>query len=116
MQCPRCQRENPTGQKFCGACGTSLASPNHSGPPRASYADLERTLSEALEQQTATADVLRVIASAPTDLERVLQTIVATAAPCTPQPRPRIKTTSSAMLTALPASAARIGERLSPTP
>ena len=21
MQCPRCQRDNPVGQKFCGECG-----------------------------------------------------------------------------------------------
>jgi len=25
MQCPRCQHENPTGQKFCGDCGAPLA-------------------------------------------------------------------------------------------
>src|SRR5687767_14820092 len=24
MQCPQCQHENPTGQKFCGECGTRL--------------------------------------------------------------------------------------------
>ncbi len=40
-----------------------------------------------------------------------LPQIVASAAPRTPQPRPRMSTTSSAMLTALPASAARIGAR-----
>ena len=41
---------------------------------------LEDRLNEALEQQSATSEVLRVIASSPTEIQPVLDAIVTTAA------------------------------------
>jgi len=37
VQCPRCQHENPVGQKFCGECGTGLGPTDGAakyGPPQ----------------------------------------------------------------------------------
>src|ERR1700730_15505825 len=79
MPCPRCQHKNPAGQKFCGECGTPLAGALQGGPPGASYADLQRTLSESLDQQTATSDILRVISSSPSDVQPVFDAVAGNA-------------------------------------
>jgi hypothetical protein len=84
MHCLRCQQDNPVGLTFCGRCGTPL---NEAERTLGSYADLKdevqslrRALSDALEQQTATSDILRVISSSPTDLQPVLDAVVESAA------------------------------------
>jgi GAF domain-containing protein len=88
MHCPRCQHENTPTMKFCGECGSSL------GPTTPSYSDLKTEVeglrqalteahahvTEALEREAATSDILRVISSSPADLQPVFAAVLTSAA------------------------------------
>ena len=83
MQCPRCQHENRSGAKFCNECATALPGVAPARP----YAELRdeneglrRSLSEALEQQTATSEILRIISQSPTDVQPVFDAVAESAA------------------------------------
>jgi GAF domain-containing protein len=77
MKCPRCQQDNPSEAKFCLECGTPFTRSNSDDPQLGSYTDLRRALSEAVDQQTATSGILRVISDSPSDVQPVLDTVVA---------------------------------------
>jgi two-component system NtrC family sensor kinase len=75
MQCPRCQQDNPSHALFCLKCGTPLQRPDGSSQLAPSYAHLRRSLTELLEQQTATSEILRAINAAQTDPQLVFDAI-----------------------------------------
>ena len=80
MQCPRCQQDNPPHAKFCLECSAPFRRLEGSALPAPSYADVQRSLTEAIEQQTATSEIWRVISSSPPDTPPVFDTIAANAA------------------------------------
>jgi hypothetical protein len=68
MKCPRCQQENPPQAKFCLECAASIngATPAPSSSAEMAEIDaLRRLLTEALEQQTATSEILGITSPLP---------------------------------------------------
>jgi signal transduction histidine kinase/CheY-like chemotaxis protein len=53
MQCPRCQSDSPPGQKFCGACGTSLMAPYHT-----SHLEILHTVASTISRSLDVEEVL----------------------------------------------------------
>ncbi len=79
MNCPRCQQENPAGQRFCGDCGTPLQLPGATAHLATSYGDIQQFLTEARARESAIGEILRVIGSSPTDGQPVFDAIVRSA-------------------------------------
>ena len=65
MTCPRCRQEYPSGANFCMKCGTPVSGLGVLAKPGAvatgELDTLRASLDEALEQQAATSEILRVI-------------------------------------------------------
>jgi signal transduction histidine kinase len=80
MPCPQCQHENRSDARFCDQCGTPLVPSAGSAERAPSYADLRRSLTEAIEQQTATGEILRAISASQTDVAPVFRAICDSAA------------------------------------
>jgi len=80
MTCPRCQQDNPVADaQFCPRCGAPAGQAAQRATPTVPYTDLRRQLTEARDQQTATAEILDVISRSRSDVQPVFDAIVKSA-------------------------------------
>src|SRR5215468_4402455 len=79
MTCPRCQQDNPVADaQFCPRCGAP-AEQAQGATLTVPFSDLQRQLTEARDQQTATSEILQVISRSRTDVQPVFDTIIRSA-------------------------------------